>query len=277
MVRNMFDNRFNDLTNSVASIIEAGGRTTPEYDRILARWQDFHATKGNAQADLNAAIVGNATPEEIADLRAQAYIQQAASLTDKAAVSNSVEDAVLAALTTEYKAVAAENYETFRDAFNDAAASFTETISTLDPDTPPLEVVNATAAKRKAWGDAPVLASKLDTLAGHLEAAAVAAGVKLPPQTGKLGLVINAPKAHRRRVWEAWETTTGNTGKWGALIKAGATIEAPALQDFKPYAEPAEHYTKQIPGPTGGIRQIVVDPEDEAYAKHQKQEAPAAA
>lgn len=279
MPRSMFDTRFTDLTKAVEAIVAAGGSVTAEYNRIINRWQEFRNAPDDAQERLSAAILGNSTPEEIAHLRAQAQVQQAATAVQQAEVINGVESAVLAALTKEYKAVAQENYETFREAFNDAAASFTETINTVDPDTPARDVVNDTGARRKAWADGPILASKLDTIAGHLAAAATAAGVKLPPKTGQLGLIINAPKAHRRRVWEASETTAGNTGKWGALIKAGATIEAPALQDYKPYAEPADPYIKRVhsPGPFGGTKQIQVDPEDEAYAKHQKQAALSAA
>ena len=97
----------------------------------------------------------------------------------------------------------------------------------------------------------------------RLQAAAALAGT---PDTEKgevmIALTIDAAGLHRRRVWEAWRHVAGRTGRWGALLRIGATIRAHDLDGFTPYRPPRPMEVKQVPHGIG-IRQVPQDPEDD--------------
>ncbi|MGP5598788.1 hypothetical protein ACTXOJ_07245, partial [Glutamicibacter arilaitensis] len=71
-------------------------------------------------------------------------------------------------------------------------------------------------------------------------------------------------------VWEAWNNTSGRALQWRELWKLGATIEAPALNDIKPYREPKPMETRAERADYG-VRQFEYDPEDEAYEAERDQ------
>ena len=115
---------------------------------------------------------------------------------------------------------------------------------------------------RRAWSSAEQLAHRLTAALDGLSAAASLAGVNTSAPEHLLALCVDTTGCHRRRVWEAWETTTGRTTRWGALLALVATLRAAPLEPRPPAARPRPMRIKQIA--TGmGVRQIMVDPEDD--------------
>lgn len=252
-----------DLTSKVAAVTKAGGTTTDTYNRILDRWHDFGSQEHSAQRQLNAAILGNETPGRIAELNALALAELAGPI-NQATIRNEVAAAVYPALVQEYRKTADQNYETLRRKFNSTAQDFTKAFKVVHPETDPANLLNADAKTRTAWATASVLAQDLSAQLSALTQAAQLAGVRTPGNDAQLPLTIDAEGLHRRRVWEAWETK-GRTNQWAAVLDAGATIKAPALEDYKPYRRPAPMETQMVREGIG-YRPVEIDPEDADYA-----------
>ena len=114
----------------VESVVKAGGTITEKFRTIAARWEAFTETESNIQDELNAAILDpNVPAEELARLRTLAVAAEAATLVNKAAVRNETAAHVTAALRTEYRTIAAANYETIRQAFNTKAQQLTAALT----------------------------------------------------------------------------------------------------------------------------------------------------
>ncbi|KRE79919.1 hypothetical protein [Arthrobacter sp. Soil763] len=260
----------------VQGITAAGGTITQRFQTIATRWETFAAAESAAQADLNAAILDpSVSAEELARLRTIAAAEAGIGVMEQASVRNEAAAHVLAALRTEYNTVAAANYETIRAQFNAKAKELVTALNIADAEAPAEDMVKATAKVRSAWSDGPAYAHELSALLDTLHAAALLAGKTEP--TGKhdqclIGLSIDATGLHRRRVWEAWNTTEGRGGKWRALWKLGATIEAPELGQGRAYREPKPMETRAERA-NFGVRQFPYDPEDDAHRaeKHQLQ------
>lgn len=94
-----------------------------------------------------------------------------------------------------------------------------------------------------------------------LAAAASLCGIATGQQEQLLALVCDPGGLHRRRVWEAWNTT-GRTGRWTPLVTLGVVIRAADLDGFTPYRAPKPMEVKQIPVARGAVRFEQVDPED---------------
>lgn len=263
-MRNAIDN-IGELTRQIAAVTTAGGTTTKEYDRIHGRWTTYTEQHRNAQEQLTAAVLGDTAPERIAELNALALAELAPG-TDEALVRMAVASAVHRELTKEYAKVAASNYETLRERFNTTADDFAKAASAVHPETDPAKLINADSKTRTAWANAGILALELTAQLAPLAQAAQLAGIPVPNNDALPSLTINADGLHRRRVWEAWETT-GRTNQWAAVIDAGATIHAPALDAHQPYRRPAPIELQTIRDGVG-YRQIEVDPEDDNHDNH---------
>jgi hypothetical protein len=124
--------------------------------------------------------------------------------------------------------------------------------------------MDATDAQRKAWTTAAVLAPKLSAQIPALITAAKLAGATIMSNDDQLPLTTNPGDQHRRRIWEAWDTTEGRAGKWAALIKAGAAIEARPLDQFRSYRRAADMETRYEQR-EWGYGPVSVDPEDKDY------------
>lgn len=252
----------------VNTIVNAGGTITEKFRTLTTRWEDFTNSEYAVQHELNDAILnGTHTPEELEHLRILAQAEAATNHVHVATVRNSAATEVLNALRTEYKTVAEANYNTIRKTFNTKATQLTTALNITDSEDNAESIVKASTKERAAWSDAPAYAYELTAMINTLHTAATLAG--LTPTRGKLdqtliGLTINAEGLHRRRVWEAWETTTGRAGNWRELWKLGATIEAPALNDAKPYNEPAAMENRGERRELGTY-QWLHDPEDDIH------------
>lgn len=253
-----------ELTNKVRTVTNAGGSTTTEYDRVLNRWNEYTANEYSAQEQLTAALLGDEPMERIGELRALALAELCTPV-DKATVTNEMAGAVFPVLHNEYAKVAAANYETVRQQFNKLAADFTKSASTVHPETDPAKLLSADAKTRSAWADAGITALELTNTIAALSTAAQLAGIPAANNDAHLSLTIDAAGLHRRRVWEAWETK-GRTNQWAAILDAGATIHAPALEDHKPYRRPAPIELQTVRSGMG-YRQVEVDPEDSNHTQ----------
>lgn len=263
-----------NFLRDVETITAAGGSTTTEYNRLVERWREFNQ-ESTARADLIDALTGKASMKEVRALHAEALVQSVGAQA-RADVRNRTADAVFTPIYAEYKKVAAANYETFRAQFNKLAQDFTKLCTTVDPDADPVTLMEASDAQRRAWAAAAVEYTRLDAMLPVLSLAAKHAGIPVTTNDALFGLTVDAGKAHRRRAWEAWDNENNSRGgRWAALIKAGATLAAPALEDHKPYPRPEPLYWKQEVTNSGGIRQFEVDPADEEYERNHRTTAAA--
>lgn len=254
------------LTAGIATVTNAGGTTTKEYDRIITRWNDYTTQPSTAQQQLTAAILGKDAPERIAELNALA-LAELANQVDRASVLNAVANEVYPALRNEYAKTAAANYKTLAAKFNTTAQTLTEAMDTVDIETAPEHLMSGTEEQRNAWAHAPALAASLTSQVHNLAEAARLAGLTIQGADGTLPLTVDPGTLHRRRVWEAWENTTGRAGKWGAVVNLGATIEAPALEEYKHYRRPAPIETRYEQIGRGTHRPVEIDPEDDNHAQ----------
>lgn len=265
-----------DYINEVETITANGATITKKFQTLADRWETFTTTNGRIQDELNDAISDpEVSAEELARLNALAVAAQLTTPVHKATVRNEAGAHMLRLLRDEYATVAAANYETIREAFNTKAAQLTEALDIADPEASAEEMVRASAKVRAAWADSPILANELETLVSLLHTAATLAG-KADPTGGiakrLIGLTVNTTGLHRRRVWEAWENTTGRAGHWRELWKLGATIEAPALEEVTTYTEPKpmEVHSERK---GFGIVQFDHDPEDDTHREYVKDQA----
>lgn len=245
------------LTLDVKTVTDAGGSTTSEYQQIHDHWNALLNQEHTAAQRLANAIING---EDIELLYSLALAEQTSAQT-VGDVRIKVAEQVYPALHNEAKKTARANYNTLRDKFNDTAAQLIEAINTVDPDARAEDLMTAPAKARQAWADAPIHAAELNAQLPALKTAAKLAGAAVPTNDAYLPLSTDPADVHRRRVWEAWETTEGRAGRWAALLKLGVKLGAPDLDRYKPYRRPAELETRYKQGYRGSMPYIV-DPED---------------
>jgi hypothetical protein len=274
---------FTERRRRIDMIHAAGIEPPARWTELNTHLEAFLALEDTAVKRLAAAVVHPAKGTDLAVLRALALAEDSAGPQSVARINGAVVQAVAQEMFTAYEPVAAENYHTLAGQFDALAAQFTTAASTADPDAAATDMVTADEAARTAWVDAERLAIELDNLLTAMVAAAELAGVRMdaadptiaqsrwtaPLDDGAvLALAVDPDGLHRRRVWEAWATTTGRTRRWGALVRLGARLRAADLDGFTPYRPPAPliERQEQMPGmPTGYIENRVYDPEDPDY------------
>ncbi|WP_091465354.1 hypothetical protein [Paenarthrobacter nitroguajacolicus] len=255
----------NALIRDVNVVTHAGGTTTTTYQEIYDRWNSMLQQDSTAVQRLADALIRGEDTELLYSL---ALAEEAGPET-VGSVRLKVAEQVYPALRTEVTKAATDNYNTLREQFNQTATKLVEAIKTVDPDAKAEDLMSSPAKIRQAWADAPIHAADLNAQLEALKTAAKLAGALIPNNDAYLPLSTNPGNAHRRRVWEAWETTEGRAGRWTALTKLGVHIGAPDLDNYKPYRRPAELETKYKRGSTsgfGGQVPYIVDPED-TYAE----------
>ena len=111
------------------------------------------------------------------------------------------------------------------------AGEFRAACHAVDPECDADTILRLNDQARQAWFSCAEITEKLDALLPVLCAAAELAGAptgvaKLVEESNGLRLALCADprKAHRRRVWEAWNTTGGRCGRWSALRRLDVTI-----------------------------------------------------
>jgi hypothetical protein len=214
--------------------LAAQGITPPEaWSTVHQQFVAFLAMAAPMREPLVEAIVTPDSREDVLALRA-CSIAEATTAHIQAEVNRYVVDRGHTKLVDLYAPHAHENHKQIADQFDKAAQEFATAVKVADPETIGEQMFNAAAAERKAWTEAPLLATKLDTLMPALQSAAALAGVDTSKRESTLALVVDPAGKPRRHIWDAWNAD-GRCGHWSALLKAGAIIRAHNLQGFAPY------------------------------------------
>lgn len=246
----------------VALIAEHGGTVPAAYRKAEQRWDAWtEASNDQPLTALTDAYADGADETTLATLRAAALIAEVATPVQLAAVRNSVAPAAHAALRAAYAPQAVKNYSKLAEQYDSAAAEFTRLAQIIDPETDAKNLVAADEDTRRAWLEAELIAGKLNTLATVLADAALLAGTDTKSEPAMIGLLTDPKSAHRRRVYEAWNTN-GRCGKWSALIALDVDLRAADLDEHRPYREPRPIENRHVRG-NHGFYTIQVDPEDD--------------
>ncbi len=240
-------------------LIERQGVSLPkEWSAVHQRLIDYKAMTSPAKDRLIAAVTDPDSDEDIVGLRADAYGEAAMN----AGVNNAVTAGVHATLRDIYHPHSQRIYGQLAKRFDAAAQKFAAACGVIDPEIDSRPLLTAPDEQRTAYTQAPLFATELSELLPALQAAAHFCGAEVyKNEPLLLPLVVDANGAHRRKVWTAWETQGGNTGRWGAIVKAGASIRAANLDTLRPYRKPAPMQERREER-GGVIFHIPVDPED---------------
>lgn len=264
----MLNNAIRALANLVADverITDAGGTVPADFHRIYEAYQAANRLliEGEDTYDdlLDAVLGGN--PSKVAKA-ARDYVTGQAMAKNYDARNRLARD-VRAELRQLYATVAADNYETIRQQWQQDADAFTELSSKVDTNAPAEAILHASVEARTAWEYAPVHARDLDIGASALTVAARMAGAKVDELQFALTVGVNGLK--RRTVWAAWDDTEHRCGRWGALLAAGAQLRTVPLDQVASYRRPKPIETRYVPGDLpGSWRPVEFDPEEEEEA-----------
>ena len=262
------------LLSLLDAIADQGGTVSAGAQTIRANWEKYQEarTQDNALDNLTQAV---ASTKALSDKDAKNYWDQArlaGAIYNQDKTDSAVAQATLDALREEYaKSNAKANHQLAVDQYNEAAQALTAALAVVDPDLTADEVLLLDQTARDAYLAAPMLAAQLTQAEEFLQASAALARVpEADTKRTQIALAINWDKAHRRRVWEAWDNTDSRAGKWKHLIDTGAQLHAEQLDEIKDFAELAALEVRQKAGSTG-IRQFNHDPEDDDFEKRTKQ------
>ena len=256
-------------------ILTDHGITLPEpFDALQRRLADFENLATPLRDRLVDAVV-NGTPTKnvgIASLYAQA-VAEALDARESAPVRRAVADTAHQKLVQIYSETAATNYQVIAREWDSIAATFTQQASIVDLELPALEAVALPEPQRQAWLAGEQTAHQLDQLLPVLTAAAQLAGLPIDNDPQRIGLCCHIPpEAHRRRAWEAWQSS-GRCGRWSALLALdGVAVKAAAVDGFTPYNEPEPLELRQQQIAEGVHRNYKVDPHDPGYEPAPKPE-----
>jgi hypothetical protein len=244
---------------AVGTLRHAGIEPPSAWSDLLRRYTSFVELANPAIDHLIAEIL-SPTGAEVGALRAAALAEEIARTADDAAINQRVQAAVLQKLLETYAPVAQRNYKTAVSRFDDAAKRFTDVTKLVDVEGTGETLVSSTHAARDAWLSAPALAADVEEQLRLLLAAAALTGARQDvayineaTDTGtaelQIALCANPKGAHRRRVWEAWATKSGRTGRWGALRALNVEIRAAREPvGLTPYARPQKPVPVARPG-----------------------------
>lgn len=251
----------------VETLASAGIPAPKEWTALRDGFDAYRQQEKPALQRLIAALITGAKTDDLITLHAQA-LAETAEPHREAMVHNPAGAAVENKLIDLYAPHAKKNYDQAASQFDSVAADFAAAAAAVDVEADPASMVTAPDDARAAWVAAEQHAARLDALLPVLVAAAELADLRINAQDGSLlALCADPGKLHRRRVWECWQSETGRTRRWGALVKLGARLRACDLDQHKPYEPPKPLERRQIPHPRehGIYREIVVDPEDADY------------
>ena len=254
--------RISEHRARVGRISEYGGTIPTAYRKAEQRFDAWiEASTASPMAALVAAYADGADEDTLATLRAAALITETATAPQLAAVRNSVAPSAYAALRAAYAPTAVKNYSKLSEQYDAAVAEFVRLADIIDPETDAKNLVSADEETRRAWLALELIAGKLDTLAPILADAAILAGTNVNSEPAMIGLLTDPKSAHRRRVYEAWNSN-GRCGKWSALIALDVDLRAANLDEHRPYREPRPLEVQHIRGAIG-VRSVTIDPEDD--------------
>lgn len=183
---------------------------------------------------------------------------------------------LVGALRRAWATDAEATYLHVAERFDAAAERLAEACALVDPETDPASLVGRDSKQQSAWLAAAEASAELENMLPALAAAAELAGHRFPQTDGpdarrrdpELMLTCIPGRAHRRRVWEAWDHKGGRTGRWGALAALGVTIRAARAGESRGYNRPGPVLIKSEPHSSGGFsghRQYEWDPADHEW------------
>ncbi len=252
-------------TTAVDVLADAGITPPQEWTALRDNFNQF------ASDELTEDVIGQLTDaiaagklKEVPRLHALALGRMAASSQNVASVTNDVKARITRRLFDLYAPVAESNYAKAAQTFDHWAAVFTAAASAVDPESPAEDIVALDDDQRHAWTVAQEAKFQLSASLEVLKAAAKLCGHD-NADSREYGppLACDTSGHHRRRLWEAWDTTEGRTGRWGALHAMGVTLRAAPLGAIEPYRlpQPMEERWQKV---GVGHQRVVVDPEDAA-------------
>lgn len=254
--------RISEHRDRVGRVAEYGGTVPAAYRTAEKRFDAWiEASNASPMAALAAAYADGADEDTLATLRAAALLAETATAPQLAAVRNSVAPAAYAALRAAYAPQAVKNYTKLAEQYNSTAAEFVRLADIIDPETDAKNLVSADEETRRAWLEQELIAGKLDALTSILADAALLAGTNVNSEPALIGLLTDPKSAHRRRVYEAWNSS-GRCGKWSALVALNVDLRAADLDEHRPYREPRPLEVQHIRGNIG-VRSVTIDPEDD--------------
>jgi len=264
-------------------IIQATGVDLParwvELEERLGAFAELRSTAAQRFAE---QVVNPQKGVDVLALRAQAIAEAGETFGAEAEVQAAVIAAVEREMLAAWQPEALTVYRAVAALYDDAAQEFTAAANTCDPEAS-AEYMIDNPDQQAAWKLAEVSAARLTQLVPGLVSAAQLADVRLDSAderlaqpwwsapvdpTAELALVCDPGTLHRRRVWEAFETVGGRTGKWGRLLALGCTLRAHDLDGFEKYRLPLpiKHEQRQVLGaPRGVIEHVQTDPEDSEF------------
>ena len=254
--------RISEHRDRVARIAEHGGTVPAAYRKAEQRWDAWlEASNASPMTALTNAYADGADEDTLAALRAAALITETATAPQLATVRNSVAPTAYAALRAAYAPTAVKNYARIAKEYNSTAAEFVRLAGIIDPETDARSLVSADEDTRRAWLEQELIAGKLNTLSPILADAAILAGTNVNSEPAMIGLLTDPRSAHRRRVYEAWNSN-GRCGRWSALVALNVDLRAADLDEHRPYREPRPLEVQHIRGNIG-VRSVQIDPEDD--------------
>ena len=258
--------RIDQYLLDVDTIVGQGGAVSDAFGKIRAGWSA--ATADSTTADLEGNIFAAITTGDPGRVEA-AMTAAAVATIARSKIRERVARGILPALRSAYASSAGDNFRIVAERYDEAAGRLTACASATDVTAEAERIVALSAKERAGWMDAAVIAAELDALLAALVNATNLAGIPTEdssggPLTGSLiGLCCDPGAAHRRRVFEAWESR-GRCGKWAGLLALGVTLRAADLAAFEPYRSPRPLEVRQVRAGMG-VRQFTVDPEDQDY------------
>jgi hypothetical protein len=270
--------------DTVAAVTAAGVEQPARWRELDAALTAYTATEFTAAQRLADQIVRPVKSVDVAALRALAIAEALATPGAIATVQGAVVSAVHAAMLEAWSVCADNAYRQIAVEFNAAADLFVAAAQVANPAAAATDMVAADEPVRQSWLTCAVQSARLDELVLPLCYSAELTGLRITAADEQLAelwwqadvadeavipLICDTGSLHRRKVWEAYESTTGRTGRWGFLTSIGATIRAPlSLDGFERYRRPKPiiHRQRQILGaPLGYIENVAQDPEDANY------------
>lgn len=254
----------------LARVDRAGGKTTPEFERIRSGWARMFQPRDTFGEALAAILADDP------DALDRAFTSTVVAVSsDTLKLRDRLANDIGRELVKAYKPSAVANYKAAAKAFDKTASALTATAELAPPAATAEAMIPESDDARAAWQQALPLARELDKLASTLFAAAGLAGIRVlegngtKALSGQIALTCDPTGQHRRRLWEAFGDTTHRLGRWGRLLEMHVPIRAWSadnIEAFAPYGEPPaiEVHQERVNHGAGvwGVAQIEVDPAD---------------
>jgi hypothetical protein len=253
---------------NVERLIAAGYPAPPEWVALATRFHSRDLNQESCAGRYVTAIV-KGTKADLPALKALALAEIAATPQETAQLSNLLAATVGDELVRLYAPHAEKQYQAVSGDWSEAGQRLLDLSAVIDPETPGDAVVSQSDTIRQAWSESMFAASRLEELMPVMIAAAQLAGAEADRPESIAPLLVSTQAVHRRRFWEAWNTT-GRCGRWAKMLEVGAVITAhPSPSTCPEYGlptEPRETWERDA----AGHRRVMVDDADAEYLESHK-------